>query len=92
MLNYCISQKKYLCIARTGCLLSVEEKRSTIDSLKDREKIKRVKGRERIEMLASFVQDLIFDIDSAMVGTSSDLYKSILSDMSSNKDKASRSK
>ena len=36
------------------------------------------------------MQDLIFDINVAMAGTSSNLYKSILSDMSSNKDKASK--
>ena len=46
--------------------------------MKDREKIKRVKGRERVEKLATFVQDLNKGIDEEMVATSPELYNIVI--------------
>ena len=71
--------------------MSVEEKRSTIDNLKDREKVKRVKGRQRTAMLGKYVLDLNKDIDKAMAGTDPDLWERVLRDMGSSESKASAS-
>ena len=71
--------------------MSVEEKRSTIDNLKDREKIKRVKGRQRTAMLGKYVFDLNEEIEKAMAGIGRDLWEVVLRDMGSSESKASTS-
>ena len=68
---------------------SVEEKRSTIVNPKEREKVRQVKGQERIQMLGKCVHVLNSEIDSALVAISADLYDRVLLDGSSNKIKAS---
>ena len=68
---------------------SVEQKRSTIESMKDKEKIKRVKGRERIEKYGEYVLDLNAGIDQALVDITPELYKDILLDMTSKENKSS---
>ena len=69
--------------------VSVEEKRSTIESMKEKEKIKRVRGRERIQMFVEYVLSLNSDINDAIEDTSPDLYRRVLVDMSSNENKSS---
>ena len=68
---------------------SVEEKRSAIENAKDREKIKRVKGRQRLQMLGKYVCDLNEDVSKAMAIIDRDLWERVLLDMSSNKGKSS---
>ena len=68
---------------------SVEAKRSTIDNTKDKEKVKRVKVRQRVQMVSEYVSDLNWDIENAMADIDRDLWKHVLLDMSSNKDEAS---
>ena len=53
--------------------VSVEEKRSTIESTKEKEKIKRVRDRERIQMFVEYVLSLNSDINDAIEDTSPDL-------------------
>ena len=48
---------------------SVEAKRSTIANMKDREKVKRVKGRQRVQILSKYVSDLNSDIESTIADT-----------------------
>ena len=79
-------------ITRPFNQMPVEEKRSTIDNLKDREKIKRVKGRQRAAMLGKYVLDLNEEIEKAMAGIGRDLWEVILRDVGSSESKASASK
>ena len=68
---------------------SVKEKQSKIVNLKVQEKIKQVKGRERIQMLGKYVHVLNSEINSVLVEISTDLYGCVLIDMSLNTNKAS---
>ena len=45
---------------------SVEAKRFTIENMKDKEMVKTVKGRQRIQMLGKYVSDLNSDTGKAM--------------------------
>ena len=55
---------------------------------KDRKTITRVKGRERIQMVCKNVHLLNLEANSWLVEISPNLYKRVLLDMSSNKNKA----
>ena len=57
---------------------SVEAKRSNIDNAKDKEKIKRIRGRQRTEMLGKYVCDLNKDINRAMASMDPDLWGRVL--------------
>ena len=48
--------------------------------MKDKEKVKRVKGRQRVQMLSKYVSDLNSDIENAMEDIDQDLWKRVLLD------------
>ena len=52
---------------------SIEAKRLTIENTKDKEKVKRLKGRKRIQTLGNYVSDLNSDIKKAMADIDRDL-------------------
>ena len=68
---------------------SVETKRATIDNVNRRERTNRVKGRERIQIVCTYVSDLNEKNDVALADISDDLYNQVLRDMSSDKNKSS---
>ena len=51
----------------------VEAKRSTLENTKDKKKAKRVKGRQRVQMLSKYVSDLNSDIEEVTTDIHRDL-------------------